>query len=107
MERHGPPAGNIQSMADLNACTRVAVEPNTPTAADMTKRWFLQNDAKTLRFGKKVDFPVQAEFERVEYLRHVDGPDGYSGLEKMAGVPGHVGGGIAMNAGGKDPDGTL
>ncbi len=32
---------------------------------------------------------------------------GYSGLEKMAGVPGHVGGGIAMNAGGKDPDGTL
>ena len=32
---------------------------------------------------------------------------GYSGLEKMAGVPGQVGGGIAMNAGGKDPDGTL
>ena len=32
---------------------------------------------------------------------------GYSGLEKMAGVPGHVGGGIAMNAGGKDRDGTL
>ena len=32
---------------------------------------------------------------------------GYSGLEKMAGVPGHVGGGIAMNAGGKDPDGSL
>ena len=26
---------------------------------------------------------------------------GLSGLEKMAGVPGHVGGGIAMNAGGK------
>jgi len=32
---------------------------------------------------------------------------GYSGLEKMAGVPGHLGGGIAMNAGGKDPDGKL
>ncbi|MEM1448350.1 MAG: hypothetical protein AAGI22_04515 [Planctomycetota bacterium] len=32
---------------------------------------------------------------------------GYSGLEKMAGVPGQLGGGIAMNAGGKDPDGTL
>lgn len=32
---------------------------------------------------------------------------GYSGLEKMSGVPGQVGGGIAMNAGGKDPDGTL
>ncbi len=32
---------------------------------------------------------------------------GYSGLEKMAGVPGHLGGGIAMNAGGKSPDGTL
>ena len=81
MERHGPPAGNIQSMADLNACTRVAVEPNTPTAADMTKRWFLQNDAKTLRFGKKVDFPTLAEFERTEYLRHVDGPSGYAPQE--------------------------
>ncbi|MEL6430017.1 MAG: FAD-binding protein [Planctomycetota bacterium] len=32
---------------------------------------------------------------------------GLSGLEKMSGVPGHLGGGIAMNAGGKDPDGTL
>lgn len=32
---------------------------------------------------------------------------GYSGLEKMAGVPGQLGGGVAMNAGGKDPDGTL
>ncbi|MEM9800291.1 MAG: FAD-binding protein [Planctomycetota bacterium] len=32
---------------------------------------------------------------------------GYSGLEKMSGVPGQVGGGIAMNAGGKDPDGSL
>lgn len=32
---------------------------------------------------------------------------GYSGLEKMSGVPGQLGGGVAMNAGGKDPDGTL
>ena len=32
---------------------------------------------------------------------------GYSGLEKMAGVPGQLGGGIAMNAGGKNSDGTL
>ena len=32
---------------------------------------------------------------------------GFSGLEKMSGVPGQLGGGIAMNAGGKDPDGTL
>lgn len=32
---------------------------------------------------------------------------GYSGLEKMAGVPGQLGGGIAMNAGGKDASGTL
>lgn len=32
---------------------------------------------------------------------------GYSGLERMAGVPGQLGGGIAMNAGGKNPDGTL
>ena len=32
---------------------------------------------------------------------------GYSGLEKMAGVPGQLGGGIAMNAGGKDAAGAL
>ncbi|MEM8713698.1 MAG: FAD-binding protein [Planctomycetota bacterium] len=32
---------------------------------------------------------------------------GFSGLEKMAGVPGQLGGGIAMNAGGKNSDGTL
>lgn len=32
---------------------------------------------------------------------------GFSGLEKMSGVPGQLGGGVAMNAGGKDPGGGL